>query len=585
MSDHEMPPNRHAMSGKVLREAALTVGAIAGLICIVATIAAMLFGIKPLIFRSGSMSPEITTGSLALSRKVPATDLKVGDIVSVQNTQGTRITHRVYELQSQSGDTVIVTLKGDANQDPDAEPYVIHEADRVFTSVGGLGYTVAWLSSPIAIFLGGAFVGVLLMIVVRPARKNNDSDDDQSPGADSPIDDAVDTEFVPVIESKVEPMSPTQRFSAPSARSILVFVAAALSVLGLTQATGTAAAFTDAAVATSGTLAINSSVLPNIAPPTCALTGLGGTNGTATTFKHLGYPFAYKATLYDNSMNVKKQDYASFTPAANVAKGTNYTINVNYGDVGYTFGEEYFYLRIFTVNQLTNEKSTEWRGHSIRKPGSQAQTKCGSQTASANPTDPPMSAANEMLQARLAIPEEAPSTSTPVSAVSTTAPSSTTTPSTATTTTSTTSNITTTTTTSTASASATTPSPTPDGTTPESTTTTSSTATTPIPTTSSTVVDTPLGASRESQSRGYSALLVKSPTTSQTAIVIADSNGEELKRLSVAASAQYEWDTATDTLWIVDGGQLYKASGSSWTKTSVDPSSSDVPADIAPLVE
>lgn len=78
---------------------------------------------------------------------------------------------------------------------------------------------------------------------------------------------------------------------------------------------------------------------------------------------------------------------------------------------------------------------------------------------------------------------------------------------------------------------------------------------------------------------------MKSSESAQTAIVVSDANGEELKRISATASTQYKWDSSTDTLWIVEGGQLYKASGSTWSKTSVDPTSSDVPADIAALVE
>ncbi|MDH6676516.1 signal peptidase [Rhodococcus sp. LBL1] len=162
------------------REVALTVGAIAGLICIVATVAALLFDVKPLIFRSGSMSPEITTGSLALAHTVPAGNLAVGDVVSVENAQGTRITHRVYEIQPQDDDAVIATLKGDANAEPDVEPYSITEADRVFWSAGGLGYVAAWLSSSTAIFLGGALVGALLVIVARPSGRRDTADRPES---------------------------------------------------------------------------------------------------------------------------------------------------------------------------------------------------------------------------------------------------------------------------------------------------------------------------------------------------------------------------------------------------------------------
>ncbi|WP_421958153.1 signal peptidase I [Prescottella agglutinans] len=139
---------------------------------------------KPLIFRSGSMSPEITTGSLALARTVPAGDLAIGDIVSIDNAQGTRITHRVYAIQPQDGAAAVVTLKGDANADPDVEPYSITEADRVFWSAGGLGYVAAWLSSSTAIFLGGALVGALLVIVARPSSRLDTADHPESTDLD-----------------------------------------------------------------------------------------------------------------------------------------------------------------------------------------------------------------------------------------------------------------------------------------------------------------------------------------------------------------------------------------------------------------
>lgn len=146
------------------KEIALNVAAIAGLICIIATLVSLIFGIKPLVFRSGSMSPEISTGALAFAKTVPATELAVGDVVSVYNDQGVRITHRVDSLELTGGEEVVATLKGDANNAPDRLPYTIIEADRVFFHIGGLGYIVAWLSSPLATFLGGGLVGAVLVI-------------------------------------------------------------------------------------------------------------------------------------------------------------------------------------------------------------------------------------------------------------------------------------------------------------------------------------------------------------------------------------------------------------------------------------
>ena len=165
MSSDENPAEPGRFSG---RELALNLGAIAGLICVLAAAASFLFGIKPLVFRSGSMSPDIPTGALALAKTTPAADLGVGDVVSVENQQGTRITHRVHEIVSSDGATSVLILKGDANKDADISPYTVTEADRVFFSVPGLGYAVSWLSSPAAIFLGGALVGGVMVLAFSP---------------------------------------------------------------------------------------------------------------------------------------------------------------------------------------------------------------------------------------------------------------------------------------------------------------------------------------------------------------------------------------------------------------------------------
>lgn len=154
---------------RALREFVLTSGAVVGVICIVAAMASMLFGITPLVFRSGSMSPTIGTGALGLAQTVPAADIREGDVVSVINDAGTRVTHRVVSAESASGGAAALTLRGDANEVVDLLPSVVTSTDRVFFHVERLGYVVSWLSSPAAAFLGGLLVGVLLMIGFRPA--------------------------------------------------------------------------------------------------------------------------------------------------------------------------------------------------------------------------------------------------------------------------------------------------------------------------------------------------------------------------------------------------------------------------------
>nr|WP_256985365.1 signal peptidase I [Rhodococcus sp. 06-1059B-a] len=168
-----------------VREIALTVGALAGLLCVLIALAAVVFGITPLVFRSGSMSPAIETGALALSKTTPAVDIQVGDIVNVTNAAGNGITHRVIEIGAVGSDSVELYLKGDGNAEPDAEPYVVSEAGRVLFSVPKLGYAVTWLSGPVAVFAGGVLVGVLLMVAFRPRRVSPSETDEEPHGRHS----------------------------------------------------------------------------------------------------------------------------------------------------------------------------------------------------------------------------------------------------------------------------------------------------------------------------------------------------------------------------------------------------------------
>jgi signal peptidase I len=146
-----------------LREVLLTLGAVLGALCLASLVAAVAFDVKPLVLRSGSMAPEIPTGALALAREVPAAEVEVGDVVSVVAPSGVRVTHRVVEIAS-DGPRRALTLQGDANPTPDADPYVVRQVDRVLVDAPGLGYAVAWASGPVGRFLGGVLVGAVLLL-------------------------------------------------------------------------------------------------------------------------------------------------------------------------------------------------------------------------------------------------------------------------------------------------------------------------------------------------------------------------------------------------------------------------------------
>ncbi|MGX1770234.1 signal peptidase I [Dietzia sp. NPDC055343] len=149
---------------------ALNIGAIAGVVCMALAAASMLFGISPLIFRSGSMAPEITTGSLALAKTIGASEIRVGDIITINDERGTSITHRVVSISEAGGSAASVVLQGDANPVADPNPYVVTEVQRVFAHLPGIGYAAAWMSSKTAIFLAGLLAGALMMLAFGPSR-------------------------------------------------------------------------------------------------------------------------------------------------------------------------------------------------------------------------------------------------------------------------------------------------------------------------------------------------------------------------------------------------------------------------------
>ena len=216
----------------------LTSAAVAGVICMLVAAAALLLDVRPLVFRSGSMSPAIETGALALARTTPATGLARGDVVSLTNAAGTRITHRI-EAVTLSGDVATLVLRGDANRVADAETYVVTDADKVIFSVNRLGYLVAWLSSKVAAFLGGLLAGALL--VTAFGRKDRQGADPEAP-----------------VRRSTDELSPAPQESPAaglrrSTGGMITAVAVAATVALLPGSVNTQAAWTDGpATATSG---------------------------------------------------------------------------------------------------------------------------------------------------------------------------------------------------------------------------------------------------------------------------------------------------------------------------------------------
>lgn len=137
-------------AGRALGQALLNVAALGGLVCIVLVILAFFFNITLIMFKTGSMSPTIPAGSLAVVREIPASDIRVGDVLTVNREGKLPVTHRVTSI-SGSGDARTITMKGDANDAEDPSPYTVTEARRVLLSVPELAKVVVWFSNPIVL--------------------------------------------------------------------------------------------------------------------------------------------------------------------------------------------------------------------------------------------------------------------------------------------------------------------------------------------------------------------------------------------------------------------------------------------------
>jgi signal peptidase len=148
---------------RLFGEMALTVGSVLGVVIAGLTVTAAHNGIRPLVVRSGSMEPTIPTGSMVLVKRVEAADIKVGDVMTVERPDHTRVTHRVVAIE-RNGVTALLTLKGDANEDPDPVPIPVRYAHRVVTRVPVIGRAVAWLATA----PGGFLLGCLSTLVIRP---------------------------------------------------------------------------------------------------------------------------------------------------------------------------------------------------------------------------------------------------------------------------------------------------------------------------------------------------------------------------------------------------------------------------------
>ncbi|MBN9612205.1 MAG: S26 family signal peptidase [Actinobacteria bacterium] len=143
-------------------------------------------------FRTGSMSPTMPQGALAVTLPASAESLNLGDVVTVQRAgEKLPVTHRIVQIgpaappQTNGPDLRAAApggsppalgdpanrelqLRGDDNRRNDPLPYVVHDVRRVVFSVPGLGNALMMLQSPIGAGAMTLIVGALVVWAFWP---------------------------------------------------------------------------------------------------------------------------------------------------------------------------------------------------------------------------------------------------------------------------------------------------------------------------------------------------------------------------------------------------------------------------------
>lgn len=325
-------------------DAALWVGAVLGALSLVAAVLVATLGLVPLIFTSGSMSPEIPAGSLGVARSVPAADLAVDDVVSVDSAEGVRVTHRVVAIE-ETADGALLTLQGDANGAPDADPYPVTEADRLLFSVPGVGHALAALANPLAIFGGGVLAAAVVLGIVVSSRSSRGRRRAGTP-------------------DRTGGSGGAGRRSRAGRVAASALVAALPAVLALQPAAPTAAAFTD----TGATVTTSGFVSHLVLQPT-GVTCSGTPSITVTTpasdprYTYWAQAFTLSGTAVSNARQMTGSGanrQVTFTAPTNftatLTAGTNYQMRI-YARVGTTTWQSTDY-RVQPFATATSSAST-----------------------------------------------------------------------------------------------------------------------------------------------------------------------------------------------------------------------------------
>ncbi|KJQ54123.1 signal peptidase I [Microbacterium sp. SA39] len=150
--------------GRAVGDMLLWIAAVGGVICIVLVVLALTAQITLIMFRTGSMSPTIPAGSVAVVQRIPASEIAIGDVVTVDRAGELPVTHRVTSTEpGRNAEERVITMRGDANASDDPFPYAVTSVRIVLFSIPGIAMLIAGMGNPVV--LGALTVGATVLVV------------------------------------------------------------------------------------------------------------------------------------------------------------------------------------------------------------------------------------------------------------------------------------------------------------------------------------------------------------------------------------------------------------------------------------
>lgn len=129
-------------------------------------------GYKSMAVISGSMEPDIPVGSVVIVKDVMPKNLKTGDVITYQISEGTMVTHRINSIDK---DKEEIVTKGDVNDVADANPV---KYDRVIGKMAAciplLGYISIYIKTPLGIAVVCGIISALILLNFLPSIKENE---------------------------------------------------------------------------------------------------------------------------------------------------------------------------------------------------------------------------------------------------------------------------------------------------------------------------------------------------------------------------------------------------------------------------